>query len=237
MFTTENKAVAALRARLSALGEPKFGEFNCRLIPTVERERVIGVRTPVLRKMASELSGTELEEIFLHDLPHAYFEENNLHAFLVARIRDFSRAIEETERFLPYIDNWATCDQFSPVCFRKNKRELLERIKTWLASEHVYTVRFAIGMLMRYYLEDDFDPAYPAWVAAVGSDEYYVHMMVAWYFATALAFRYEDVLPYLSEHRLPIRTHNKTISKAIESYRISDEKKRNLKNMRRETKE
>lgn len=232
MCITENKLAAALRARLFALGEADFREFNSKLMPTVDKDRVIGVRTPILKKLAAELDGSPQADEFLALTPHYYFEENNLHAFLIARICDFSRVLDEIDRFLPFVDNWATCDQLSPAVFRKNKGVLLEKIKEWLKSEHTYTVRFGIGMLMRHYLDEDFDPEYPRWVARVDSEDYYLRMMVAWYFATALAKQYEEILPFIEQRQLPIWTHNKAIGKAVESRRIASEKKRYLKQLR-----
>ena len=201
-------------------------------MPTISPETIIGVRTPLLRKLAKELSGTPQAEEFLHSLPHKYYEENNLHAFLIEKNRDYDAALEETERFLPYIDNWATCDCFCPKCFAKHKEELLTSICRWLESDQLYIVRYAIGMLMRYYLDEAFRPEYLAWVAGVHREEYYLNMMRAWYFATALAKQPDDTLPWLAERRLDAWTHNKTIQKAVESYRISPERKQQLRQLR-----
>ena len=181
--------------QLFALQDKEYQAFQSKLMPTVPPETVIGVRTPLLRKLARELAGTPQAEQFLQSLPHRYYEENNLHAFLLERIRDYDTALTETERFLPYINNWATCDCFCPKVFAKHKAELLVPIRRWLGSEHVYTVRYAMGLLMRYYLDEDFRPEYLAWVANIRSEEYYLNMMRAWYFATALAKQPEDALP------------------------------------------
>lgn len=170
------------------------------------------------------------------DLPHACFEENQLHAFLIESIRDFDEAVAATDAFLPYVDNWATCDQLSPKAFKGRFATLLPHIRRWMADPAPYTCRFGLGMLMRYGLGEEFDPAFPEAAVAssiTGREEYYVRMMVAWFFATALAFQYEAVLPYLTEHRLPRWTHNKTIQKACESYRVSPEHKAYLKSLRR----
>ena len=214
-----------IRESLFRLKDAEYRAFQVKLIPTVKPETVIGVRTPELRKVAKEIVRRDDLSVFLEDLPHPYFDENQLHAFVLSEMKDYDRCIAALERFLPYVDNWATCDQMSPKVFRKHKRDLLEHIKCWLSSDECYTVRFGVGMLMEHYLDADFDPEYPALVAAVQSDEYYVKMMVAWYFATALAKQYDVVLPYIEEKRLDAWTHNKTIRKALESYRIDPERK------------
>ena len=219
-------------AELFAMRDEKYGEFQSKLIPTAPDGSFIGVRTPELRKFAKALVKTENISDFLDDLPHRYFDENQLHAFILSEMKDYDRCIKEVCRFLPYVDNWATCDQMSPKVFKKHRPELLEYIKKWLDSEHTYTVRFAVGMLMQHFLDEDFDPAYPAMVARIRSDEYYINMMTAWYFATALAKQYDAVLPYLTDHRLDPWTHNKTIQKAVESYRITDEQKAFLRKIK-----
>lgn len=218
--------------QLFALQDKEYQAFQSKLMPTVPPETVIGVRTPLLRKLARELAGTPQAEQFLQSLPHRYYEENNLHAFLLERIRDYDTALTETERFLPYINNWATCDCFCPKVFAKHKAELLVPIRRWLGSEYVYTVRYAMGLLMRYYLDEDFRPEYLAWVANIRSEEYYLNMMRAWYFATALAKQPEDALPWLTERRLDVWTHNKTIQKAVESFRVPAERKQQLRELR-----
>ena len=208
-----------------------YRDFQGALIPTVPREKMIGVRTPALRAMAKRLIRRPDLEKFLSELPHATFEENQLHAFLIAEVKDFDRCLYEVDRFLPYVDNWATCDQMSPKALKKNKGELLVAVERWLNSDKVYTLRFAIGMLMAHFSDEGFDPRYLSMVAAVRSEEYYVKMMVAWYFATALAKRYEQTIPYLEERRLDPWTHNKTIRKAIESYRVPPERKTYLRSL------
>lgn len=217
---------------LFALQDTEYQMFQNKLMPTIPPETVIGVRTPLLRKRAKELAGTPQAESFLHDLPHRYYEENNLHAFLIEQIRDYDTALAETERFLPYINNWATCDCFCPKVFAKHKEELLIPLRRWLGSDQTYTVRYAMGMLMRYYLDEDFQPEYLAWVAGVHSEEYYLNMMRAWYFATALAKQPDAALPWLTDRRLDVWTHNKTIQKAAESYRIPPEMKQQLRELR-----
>ena len=224
--------VREIQEQLFALQDKGYQAFHSRLMPTVPAEKVIGVRTPVLRKLARQLAGTPQAEVFLHSLPHEYYEENNLHAFLLENIRDYDTVLQETEKFLPYIDNWATCDCFCPKVFAKHKNELLEPICRWLDSGETYTMRYAMNMLMRFYLDEDFRPEYLAWVAGVHSEEYYLNMMRAWYFATALAKQPEAALPWLTEKRLDVWTHNKTIQKAVESYRVPDETKQQLRSLR-----
>ena len=202
-----------IRTQLFALRDETYRTFHSALMPTVPPETVIGVRVPALRRLAKQLAGTAQAEVFLQALPHGYYEENNLHAFLIELIRDYDRALAETEAFLPYINNWATCDCFCPKVFAKHKKELLVPIRRWLDSGEVYTVRYGMEMLMRYYLDDAFRPEYLEWVADVHSTEYYINMMRAWYFATALAKQPDAALPWLTERRLDVWTHNKTIQK------------------------
>ncbi len=222
-----------IRARLFSLQDTAYRDFQVKLIPGMDAQKEIGVRTPELRKLAKELAKREDIREFLNDLPHQYFDENQLHAFILSGEKDFEKCMEDLERFLPYVDNWATCDQTSPKVFRKHRKELLDAIRRWIESDHPYTVRFAIKMLMEHFLDEDFDPAYPEMVAEVRSEEYYIRMMIAWYFATALAKQYEAVLPYLEQKKLDVWTHNKTIQKAVESYRITEEQKIYLKSLKR----
>lgn len=218
-----------IQARLFTLRDEAYKDFNSKLIPSVDPALVIGVRTPALRALAKELRGTEEAESFLRALPHKYFEENQLHAFLIESVKDYEYCVQELDEFLPFVDNWATCDQLSPKVLGRNKERLLAEIRRWIASEHVYTARFAIGQLMRWYLDDDFKTEYADMVCAVKSEEYYLRMMAAWYFATALAKQYERVLPYIEEQRLDTWTHNKAIQKALESYRVTPEHKARLR--------
>lgn len=217
---------------LFELQDMAYRDFHSRLMPDIDKETVIGIRVPVLRKYAKSIAGTELAEKFIKELPHRYYEENNLHMMLIIRIKDYEKCLSEIERFLPYIDNWATCDFPAPKCFENHKEDLLPVIKRWIASSETYTVRYGIGMLMRLYLDEDFDPEYVRIVAEVKSDEYYVNMMIAWYMATALAKQWDAVIPYIEEHRMSDWVHRKTIQKAVESYRITDEQKRYLKGYR-----
>ena len=215
----------SIRETLFSLRDEKFAAFQARLIPNVTPERIIGVRTPALRKLAKTLRGSGEAEEFLKALPHDFFEENNLHAFLLCEMKDFDACVQAVEDFLPYVDNWATCDQMSPGVFRKNKQALLPYIRCWIASERCYTRRFGTGMLMSHFLDEDFREEYLRLVSDKRSEEYYVNMMIAWYFATALAKQYEAALPYLENRRLDPWVHNKTIQKAVESFRVSDEHK------------
>ena len=224
--------IAEIRELLFKKQDIKYRDFQSKLIPGVGDDSFIGVRTPELRKLAKEISKRADIDIFLNELPHQFFDENQLHAFILSGIKDYDSCLKEVERFLPYVDNWATCDQMSPKVFKKHKKELLKSIRTWIASEETYTIRFGIKMLMEHFLDDDFDPLYPEMVAKLRSEEYYVNMMIAWYFATALAKQYESILPFIEEKRLADWTHNKTIQKAVESYRISPEQKDYLKSLK-----
>lgn len=222
-----------IRERLFELQDLKYRDFHSRLMPTVDREAVIGVRTPALRKLSKEIEKMPEAAEFMKHLPHTYYEENNLHGFLIAAMKDYDACIEALNIFLPYVGNWATCDLMSPKIFKKHLSELISSIRAWLASGDTYTVRFGIGMLMTHYLDEDFTPEYPEMVAAVHSEEYYINMMIAWYFATALAKQWDAVIPYLEDKKLDAWVHNKTIQKAIESYRITDEQKQYLRTMKR----
>lgn len=228
----EKDTIRGIREELFAMQDADYREFHSKLIPNIAPERIIGVRTPQLRKYAKQLAKTEEASVFLEELPHYYYEENNLHGFLLEQVKDFDACIAQWNRFLPFVDNWATCDMPSPKVFGKHLPGLLTQLRLWMDTGETYTVRFAIGMLMRFYLDDAFSPEYPALVAAVESDEYYVNMMVAWYFATALAKQWEAVIPYIEERRLAQWRHNKAIQKAVESSRITPEQKSYLRGLR-----
>ena len=221
-----------IREELFKLQDKKYRDFQSKLIPNVNSDAVIGVRTPELRKLAKKYEKKEDISMFLEVLPHRYFDENQLHAFIISERKDYKRCIEETNRFLPFIDNWATCDQLSPKIFKKNKADLLKEINKWITSSNTYTVRFAIGMLMQHFLDDDFDIKYPKLVAKIKSEEYYINMMIAWYFATALAKQYDKIIPFIENKKLDKWTHNKTIQKSVESNRISKEQKEYLKSLK-----
>lgn len=218
-----------LQKTLFSLRDETFQAGTAKLIPNLDSTAIIGVRTPQLRKLTKQLPEAES---FRKELPHRYFEENQIHAFSLEGVKNFDILIREVEAFLPYVNNWATCDQMTPKAFKKHRNELLPYIRLWIVSEHPYTIRFAIKMLMDHYLDEEFDPVYPEMVAAVHNQDYYVRMMIAWYFATALAKQYDAVLPWIAERRLEKWTHNKTIQKAVESYRITGERKEVLRQYR-----
>lgn len=222
----------SITEELFKLQDLGYRDFQARLMPTIDKDTIIGVRTPVLRKLAKQFAPTDEAKEFIEHLPHKYYEENNLHAFIISQTKDFDEAISQTNRFLPYIDNWATCDSFSPKIFKKHTTELLDNVKVWIKSTHTYTCRFGIEMLMSFYLDDLFKPEYAEMVASVRSDEYYVKMMIAWYFATALTKQYDATIGYITGKRLDSWCHNKTIQKAIESFCISDERKAFLKRLK-----
>ncbi len=221
-----------LYKNLKKLQDLKYRDMQVKIIPNLEPSSIIGVRTPELKAMAKEILKSGDYADFLNDLPHKYFEENQLHAFILSGMKDADECFEELEKFLPYVDNWATCDQMSPKIFKKHKEELLKRVKVWIASDEPYTIRFGVGMLMEHFLDDDYDTKYPAMVAKLRSDEYYVNMMIAWYFATALAKQYDTIVPYIEKKKLDKWTHNKAIQKSVESYRITDEQKTYLKTLK-----
>ena len=227
-----NSKTKEIELRLFELQDKEYKAFHQKLMPGFPEKYIIGIRIPVLKKLAGELAKDENIDQFLNDLPHKYYEEYNLQAFIIMKEKDYDKALAEVEKLLPYVDNWATCDSIIPKAFAKNKDKLLPKIKEWLASDQTYTVRFAVGCLMRFYLDDAFRPEYPEAIAAVRSGEYYVNMMIAWYFATALAKQYDSVIHYLTEKRLPIWIHNKTIQKAVESFRVTEKHKEYLKTLR-----
>ena len=228
--------VQTIREALFAHADAGYKAFQCPLMPTVDPQTVLGVRTPVLRRMAKELKETAGAAALLSDLPHAYFEENQLHAFLIEQEKDFAAAVAAVDTFLPFVDNWATCDQLSPKVFKGKLADLLPHIRRWMADPAPYTCRFGLCMLMRYGLDGEFNPVFlseAADPAITGREHYYVRMMVAWFFSTALAKQYEAALPYIEEQRLPLWTHNKAIQKACESFRVTEEHKEELTALRR----
>ena len=221
-----------IKERLFKLQDKKYGEFQIKLIPTVNPESIIGVRTKELRELAKEIIKDNNYEEFLNALPHKYFEENQLHAFIISEIKDYDECLNYISEFLPYVDNWATCDQMSPKVFKKHHDKLIEEIKKWIKSKETYTIRFGICALMQHYLDDDFKKEYLSFVYNIKSEEYYVNMMKAWYFATALAKQYDNAVKVLEGNYLDTWTHNKTIQKAIESYRITSEQKTYLRSLK-----
>ena len=218
--------------KLFKLQDIKYRDFQAKLIPNIDINKVIGVRTPDLKKYAKELVKDNNYSSFLNDLPHKYFDENQLHAFIISEIKDFDKCIEYINSFLPYVDNWATCDQMSPKIFKKYPNKLISNIKKWIKSKKTYTIRFGIGMLMQYFLDDNFKKEYLELISNIQSSEYYVNMMISWFFATALAKKYEDTIFYLENNKLDTWVHNKTIQKAIESYRITNEQKDYLRSLK-----
>lgn len=234
-FDAVEAIIQEIRSALFAMQDITYRDFHSKLMPTIDKEVIIGVRTPQLRKYSKDFYKAHKEEaeIFMDSLPHTYYEENNVHAFFIEQIKDYDECIQALDEFLPYVDNWATCDMMKPKIFKKHLPELLTEIKRWIESEHIYMVRFAIGMLMNFYLDEEFEAEYPEMVAAVQSEEYYIKMMIAWYFATALAKQYDVILPYIQENRLDVWTHNKAIQKAVESYRITAQQKAYLKTLKR----
>ncbi len=226
------KVTDDLRKELFDLQDKKYRDFQSGLIPDIEKDYFIGVRTPELRKLAKKFSKREDIGEYLLELPHRYFDENQIHAFIITEIKDYDECLKYLTAFLPYVNNWATCDQMSPKVFKKEKEKLLVQIGEWIGSEQTYTVRFAIKMLMEHFLGESFDKSYADMVAQVTSKEYYVNMMIAWYFATALAKNYEEVLPYIENRRLEKWTHNKAIQKSVESYRILPWQKEYLKSLK-----
>lgn len=227
-----SEKLTRLQQQLFVLQDEEYRDFHSKLMPNIPKEDVIGIRVPVLRKFAKEFAKSDEKEKFLKELPHRYYEENNLHMMLLVEMKDYDGCVQEMERFLPYINNWATCDFPAPKCFEKHKKDVLEHIKIWIKSSQTYTVRYAIGMLMRLFLEDDFSAEYPQMVAEVSSEEYYINMMIAWYFATALAKQWDAVIPYIEQRKLSPWVHRKTIQKAVESYRITPGQKEYLKSFR-----
>lgn len=215
---------------LFSMQDLKYRDFHSALMPTVDKEKVIGVRVPALRKFAKSIYGTPEAEEFLHSLPHTYYEENNLHAFLIELNGNYDETLLLLEAFLPYIDNWATCDMLTPKCFKKHLTS--EKCIEWMNSAHLYTVRFGIEMLMKFFLDEKFSPEYLCLVASVKSEHYYVKMMIAWYFATALSKQYESTIPIFNDKLLPVWEHNKAIQKAVESLRITKDQKELLKNLK-----
>ncbi len=217
---------------LFKLQDKKYQALQINIVPNVDKEKIIGVRVPEIRKLAKKYKDDDSVNIFLKELPHKYYDENLLHGLIISEIKDYDRCIEEVENFLPYVDNWAVCDTMSPKVFMKNKDKLIIKIKKWIKSSKLYTCRFGIRMLMNHFLKDDYKKEYLELPATVHSDEYYLKMMIAWFYATALAYRWDDTIKYLDEKKLDKWTHNKTIQKAIESYRITDSQKEYLRKIK-----
>ena len=218
-----------IKEKLLALQDTKYKEFFIKLIPTVDPDTVIGIRAPKIRALAKEIKNESYTQEFLKSLPHGFLEENALHAAIICDIKDFESCIYELNRFLPYVDNWSVCDSMRPKCFKRNTDKLILEVNEWLASSGTYTVRFGIEMLMTYFLDEHFSAEQIKMVSNIRSDEYYINMMIAWYFATALAKQWESTVPYIEQKVLPLWVHNKTIQKAVESYRVTDSQKKYLR--------
>lgn len=221
-----------IEQRLFALADNEYRLFQAKLMPGIPVETIIGVRTPELRKLAKELCKTDVIDRFLLELPHKYYDENNLHGFIISECKDYEKTVQYVDAFLPYVDNWATCDLLSPKAFKKNRSKLKADIERWLSSDKTYTVRFGIEMIMSHFLDEDFDVSFLERVSLIRSEEYYINMMVAWFFATALAKQWDSTIPYIENSRLDKWTHNKTVQKAVESYRITVEQKETLRSMK-----
>ena len=219
-------------ARLMAEKDDAYGDFQAKLMPNVSRERILGVRTPVLRRLAKELAKQPDIDGFLNELPHTYYDEYNLHGFILSEGKDYDRTVVGVDALLPYVDNWATCDLLSPKCFKKNRERLKADIERWLNSDETYTIRFGVEMVQSHFLDGDFDPAWLERVSVIRSEEYYVNMMLAWFFATALTKQWDAAIPYIEKQRLSPWVHNKTIQKAVESYRITDGQKEYLRSLK-----
>jgi len=221
-----------IQKTLFSLENKEYKDFHSKLIPNVPNEKIIGVRTPLLRKYAKELYASRESEDFIKTLPHSFYEENNLHAFLIEQINEYDKVIAEIDRFLPFVDNWATCDMTSPRCFAKNIDKLYKDAFRWIDSGQTYAVRFGVCMLMKHYLGEELKSEHINKVADIKSDAYYVKMAVAWYFATALTKNYDTALPYIQDHKLDTWVHNKAIQKACESFQIPKENKSILKTLK-----
>ncbi len=226
--TVEN----GIQAELISMADAQYRRFQTALMPTVDPQKVIGIRMPNLRTFAKQIQKVSVDPTFFEKLPHRYYEEDNLHGIFISDMENYSDTVKALDRFLPFVDNWATCDLIAPKAFRKRPEPLLAKVNEWISSEHTYTVRFAIGVLMRYYLDDGFSPEYMNIVSRIKSEEYYVNMMIAWYFATALAKQYSSAIKLIENRMLSPWVHNKTIQKAIESYRITPEQKKYLRTLK-----
>lgn len=223
-----------IQEKLFSLADEKYKDFTANLVPNIDKQTMIGVRSPALRELAKELDQDQVQE-FLDTLPHTYYEENNLHAFLLGKIKDYDKCIQRVQAFLPYVDNWATCDSMATPVYKKHLNQVKEWIPGWLQDEHEYTIRYGIDVLMRYFLDEAFDPMYLEWVRDIESDRYYINMMRAWYFATALAKQEPSTYPMFEKQLLDKWTHNKAIQKCIESRRISEDLKQKLRLLKRRT--
>lgn len=223
----------SITEQLFEMRDEQYRDFQAKLIPNIDKNLIIGVRSPKLREYAKYVYKNMEYQVFLDNVPHTYYDENNLHMYIIAQIKEYDKCVEEIEKFLPYIDNWATCDMGLPKSFAKNKNKLLFKVKEWINSDSTYAIRYGVGVLMRLFLDEDFDIEYAKIVSEIKSEEYYVKMMIAWYFATALAKQYKQIIPFLENNKMEIWTHNKTIQKACESNRITLQQKVYLRTLKR----
>lgn len=224
--------MTAIQEKLFELQDLKYRDFHSKLMPTVCKDKIIGVRVPQLRKLAKELNKSELKTDFLNTLPHEYYEEDNLHGFLIEQIKDFNDCVSALDNFLLYVDNWATCDMMTPKVLSINPEKLYEKIDGWAKSKHTYTVRFAIVILMKFFMDEHLDKKHLNLLLSIKSDEYYINMAIAWYLATALSSRWDLVIPYIENQKFSKWVHNKAIQKANESYRITKDQKEYLKTLK-----
>ena len=218
--------------KLMKLKDAKYQEFQSKLVPNIDKNKILGIKTPDLRMLAKEMALSDMKEEFLKELPHQYYDEDLIHFFVISLEKDFNKTIEYVETFLPYVNCWPVSDQATPKAFKKHHQELLPYIKKWILSSHVYTARFGMRMLMNEFLDDDFKEEYLELVASKKGEDYYLKMMVAWYFATALCKQYDASIKYIEEHRLDDWVHKKTIQKAIESFRVTEEHKEYLRSLK-----
>ena len=221
-----------IQEKLFLLQDLKYRDFHSKLMPTVCKEKIIGVRVPQLRKLAKELNKSDFIADFLNSLPHKYYEEDNLHGFLIEQIKDFDECVSDLDNFLLFIDNWATCDMMTPKVLGKNLDLLYEKIEDWAKSEHTYTVRFAVVTLMKFFMDERLDKKHLELLLSIKSDEYYINMAIAWYLATALSSRWDLVIPYIENKKFDKWIHNKAIQKSIESYRITKQQKEYLRTLK-----
>lgn len=218
--------------RLLELKDEAYGDFQAKLTPGVDRSTIIGVRIPLLRKLAKEIYKSGEYKDLLKSLPCKFYDETMLCGLAISEIKDYVECVDAVERILPYVDNWAICDILSPKVFKKHRKELIEKIYEWSASDETYTCRFGLEMLMTHFLDSDYKKEYLDIPANIKSEEYYINMMIAWFYATALAKKWDDTIEYIVNQRLDKWTHNKTIQKAVESRRISNEQKDYLRTLR-----
>ena len=222
-----------IQKKLLELSDEKNADFSAKLTPGIDREKFLGVRIPASRKLAKEIIKENKHKVFLNSLPHKYYDENILHSILISEIKDYDECIKYINVFLPYVDNWAVCDTMSPKAFKNKHERLMNDILRWVDSDQTYTIRFGLKILMAHFLDNDFKKEYLEIPAKIKSDEYYINMMIAWFYATALAKQWDSTIVYIENGVLDKWVHNKAIQKARESYRITDEQKEYLKTLKK----